>query len=302
MSKKQIFVSIKEINEATDKQDVKTAQTLLSDVKDLLKADRSIVNETNESQYTPIIIATVNKNSNVELIKLLIDAGADVKATTRSGQTPLILAAQNGHDKIVELLLGSGADAKAIISARGISALFMAAQNGHDKVVELLLGSGADAKTVNAKGISVLYVAAQNGHNKIVELLLGAGADTKAVNARGISALYVAAQKGYDKIVELIAKAEGADLKLSSFENSSLSQNVSLDSIASGKKVKEQYSDWNDEYETRVSSPITSANNSNDQSSSSLQELITQQQIRDENNQDDVNSIGHTTYSSTLND
>ena len=204
----KLFVLVEEINKATAQQDVKTVQTLLSDVKDLLKADRSIVNEKNELQRTPILEATIEKNLNIELVTLLIDAGADVNATTKSGQTPLILAAQNGHDKVVELLLGAGANVKAV-NTRGASALFMAAQEGHDKAVKLLLKKGADAKTVNANGTSALFMAVKKGYHEVVKLLLEKGVDVTDTNVAGTySILGTVIRYKHIKVVKVLIESK----------------------------------------------------------------------------------------------
>ena len=50
---------------------------------------------------------------NVERIRLLIDAGADVNHCENGGTTPLILAASNGHLDAVKLLVDAGADTTA---------------------------------------------------------------------------------------------------------------------------------------------------------------------------------------------
>ncbi len=51
--------------------------------------------------------------------KLLLDAGANVKAENRYGVTPLSLACQNGNTALVELLLSAGADPNTIAPWRG---------------------------------------------------------------------------------------------------------------------------------------------------------------------------------------
>ena len=48
-----------------------------------------------------------------------------------------------GHEKVVELLLGAGADVNAQGGGEDGTALYAASRGGHEKVVELLLGKGA---------------------------------------------------------------------------------------------------------------------------------------------------------------
>ena len=61
----------------------------------------------------------------------------------RNGATAVLGASQNGHLEIVRLLLESGAD-KDLTKNDGATALTIASQNGHLEVVRLLLESGAD--------------------------------------------------------------------------------------------------------------------------------------------------------------
>jgi serine/threonine-protein phosphatase 6 regulatory ankyrin repeat subunit B len=85
-------------------------------------------------------------------------------------------ASQNGHLKVVELLLKQQADPN-IQTKNGYTALMSASQNGHLKVVELLLKQQANPNIQTKDGCTALMYASQNGHLKVVELLLKQQAD-----------------------------------------------------------------------------------------------------------------------------
>jgi uncharacterized protein len=71
-------------------------------------------------------------------VKLLINAGADVNAAeTRYGMTPLARAARNGHLEVIKVLLDSGADRDARIKD-GRSAMQLAQHYGHVEAENLL--------------------------------------------------------------------------------------------------------------------------------------------------------------------
>jgi cytohesin len=86
-------------------------------------------------------------DGNIEVVKQLLAAGANVNAKNKWGGTPLHWAARGGHKEIVELLIAKGANVNAKNDEDG-TPLHLAADRGHTEVVELLITKGAD---VNAK-------------------------------------------------------------------------------------------------------------------------------------------------------
>ncbi len=52
-------------------------------------------------------------NQNPEVIKVLLEAGADVNARTAADKTPLMFAAENNQNpEVIKVLLDAGADGK----------------------------------------------------------------------------------------------------------------------------------------------------------------------------------------------
>ncbi|KIW21484.1 hypothetical protein PV08_02064 [Exophiala spinifera] len=126
--------------------------------------------------------------------------------------TALYAASLNGHEKVVELLLGKGANVNAQGGIYG-NALQAASYHGREKVVRLLLSKGADVNAQGGECGSALQAASYNGQEKLVELLLGEGADVDVwVPGRPCgTALFVASDRGHEKVVELLLR-KGADV------------------------------------------------------------------------------------------
>ena len=76
-------------------------------------------------------------------VNKLIKKEADVNAANAGGFTPLIAAAEKGHQKIVALLLTHGAEVKQATTDNGTTPLIVAVEKGYRKIVEMLLTHGA---------------------------------------------------------------------------------------------------------------------------------------------------------------
>ncbi|OJJ75881.1 hypothetical protein ASPBRDRAFT_84380, partial [Aspergillus brasiliensis CBS 101740] len=92
--------------------------------------------------------------------------------------TPFFWAAAEGHDKVLQLLLGTGAvDPNIKDAKRGQSAICAAAEGGHESVVARLLGVGVDCHAADSQGKTPLAYAVEKGSASILDILLKAGAD-----------------------------------------------------------------------------------------------------------------------------
>lgn len=141
----------------------------------------------------------------------------DVDARDSSNQTPLSIAAENGHTSIVKMLLDltpNRVDALADNDFRQ-TPLSIAAEFGHIDIVNMLLDLGTDLVDVNAKdyysGGTPLYLAPKKGHDAIVKLLLDLGSNRVDINAKdddGRTPASWAALQGYNSIVEMLDAAQ----------------------------------------------------------------------------------------------
>jgi ankyrin repeat protein len=107
-------------------------------------------------------------------VKNLLQHGAAVNVTSpkdRLDSTALTLAASNGHDAVLELLLQAGADIDWRTERDGFSALMLAAELGHWSTVGMLLSAGADPGLQDRKGNTACDLAVANGHGAVTRVL-----------------------------------------------------------------------------------------------------------------------------------
>ncbi|EXJ65974.1 uncharacterized protein A1O5_10950 [Cladophialophora psammophila CBS 110553] len=123
--------------------------------------------------------------------KGLLEAGCRPNDQDEDGPTALILAAEDGYDSIVNLLLAAGASVK-IVSSTGVRALSIAAGNGHAEAVRLLLSHGADKNFVMEERVPMLLTAIYRGHRDVVNLPIESGINLES-RWKSWTPLYLAA-------------------------------------------------------------------------------------------------------------
>jgi ankyrin repeat protein len=170
---------------AFQRNDTDTAKHLLTEHEVLLDLNRSI-----PGGGPPLVIAAANDDEG--LIQMLLAKGAAVDARGWHGETALIEAASRGRLSTVRILLLHGAD--LLTGDRsGRTPLVAASQTGRDAVVAELLKRGAkvDERDPNW-GMTPLMWAAQFGHVGTVRLLLEHGANPGVRDDTGRTALSIA--------------------------------------------------------------------------------------------------------------
>jgi len=94
----------------------------------------------------------------LEIVKLLVEKGADITLKDNEGWTPLVWASWSGTDKIVSFLLNKGAKINVQTDKKWTS-LMAASLRGYDVVVKLLLDRSADKTVKNSDGETALDIA-----------------------------------------------------------------------------------------------------------------------------------------------
>ena len=111
---------------------------------------------------------------NYDIIKLLIDNGADVNIGRGTAWNPLYAAARESSPEVVKLLLKNGADANILNKDSGSPIISAVHNDNAAQVLKLLIKAGADVNHANKYGMTALKLA--NGNKEIAQILIKAGA------------------------------------------------------------------------------------------------------------------------------
>ncbi|KAH6666813.1 hypothetical protein B0J14DRAFT_659379 [Halenospora varia] len=152
------------------------------------------------------------REANEKIMKLLIDAGANVNFHVNGQNTALYEASGTGNVEMVQILLDAGANANCEMNSEG-AALRRAAEDGDFEVFSLLLSSGGALDSGDRLCYTALQIAAKNGFREVVKALLAAGANAKTVNNFGWTAGDLAATWGHIEVAKLLMPVENIDFK-----------------------------------------------------------------------------------------
>ncbi|EHK19775.1 uncharacterized protein TRIVIDRAFT_203361 [Trichoderma virens Gv29-8] len=184
------------------------------DLVKLLVDNGADVNKSVGRKYTPVYGATHSQNT--EIVQYLLSHNANPTLACSLGSTPMHVAAYQGSSEIVRLL----AEAKADIDYCENSALMSAIHIMSDsaEVLRILLEYGADINRKDSAGRTALDAAIVNNHPNIVKLMLS---ESKVKPDFSRERLLEAVRNGYTEVVSLVLES-GADVNMLDEGNASL--------------------------------------------------------------------------------
>ena len=151
------------------------------------------------------MVACLEENN--EIVRILLDAGADARWISSHQVSAITIACQNGNLSIADTLLNHDNDLLEIAGDRGLTPLFDAIIYQRFEIVRLLLNRGASAHAATQDGKTALMRACYEDNLAIVRMLLAADVDVEARDIIQRTALHYAVLFESNKTVgELIVE------------------------------------------------------------------------------------------------
>lgn len=180
-------------------------------VERMVKSQNVDLNYRRNDGLTALSLAVEEGHERVVRIILEKD-GVDPNSKDNKGRTPLSMAAICGREVVVQMLLekdGVDPDSK---SNDGRTPLSWAAQSGCEKVIQILLEEGVDPDSTDNDGRTPLSMAAIYGNEVVVQMLLakdGVNPNSKDYNHQ--TPLSLAAWNGHEVVVQMLLEKDGVN-------------------------------------------------------------------------------------------
>jgi hypothetical protein len=142
-------------------------------------------------------------HGNREMVRALLDAGAEINARSSRAQTALMRLDDEATENLVWDLVAAGAKLN-LRDEDGETVLILAASYSKPEVLRALLAAGAKVNAKDKEGVTALMSAAAAGSLENVRLLIDAGANVNARNNSDETALELAGENEYAEVVELL--------------------------------------------------------------------------------------------------
>jgi ankyrin repeat protein len=212
----------------------------LEGVKTLIEQNPELVNAKDKDGRTPLHWAC--RGVHLEVVKFLVDKGADVNAEDSNKVVPLHSLAVRNSTEAIEILLAKGAvvdakdyrdqtalhhaaiydasDAAALLIEKGADIesrddyartplLLCARERGGPETTRILLQAGANVNARDKFQSSSLELAAWRGKKEVVDILMDAGACIPSGGREGRLLLSITASQGLSRLFDAIAKVGG---------------------------------------------------------------------------------------------
>lgn len=190
----------------------------IDEVKRLVKAGADLNEKFDFGMHrdiTHLLLACMfSWEKSAEIVKVLIDAGADVNVEWKGMNLLHVAVEHAGDEAVIEPLVANGLDINEMNKA-GQTPLYGAAFHGKIEWAETLIKNGADLNATEEykRGQTPLHVAILKKHKEVAELLIAKGADVNAKDKFLYTPLDYAISKNHKELADLLRKHGGVSGK-----------------------------------------------------------------------------------------
>jgi ankyrin repeat protein len=192
---------------AAFRDDIAALVELIQEVRDINASDKA-------TDMTALSYAI--ENGNLDMVHILISAGALPNAANSKGETPLMFLTHESSREFVGELLRLGADAKGH-DDQGRTVLMDAARVCKPEVINELIELGAKPDARDNEGNTVLMAAAENEDDNVLQLLIKHRVPVDYRNNDGQSAVVFAILAGHGNQLKTLLDA-GATMSLTKLQ------------------------------------------------------------------------------------
>ena len=187
----------------------------------LIHAGADVNVRTGKRQRTPLMIAL--RGGNYAKVIALIQGGADIdkpgsKTNCAYGRTALMYAVRRLNKTCIRTLIAAGANVNLSPVPNCVTPLILATLRGDLGICTMLQSAGAHINTAMQNGMTPLYTAAEIGHDSILRFYIKCNAQLNKATNTGMTPLYVATKVGNTQIVKLLCEA-GANVNKTTHVN-----------------------------------------------------------------------------------
>lgn len=177
-------------------------------VKSMIEGNKDLLEIRIDTYFTPLNFASLEGKT--DIVKYLVEKGADINTRDREGSNPLQNAAIKGYFDIVKILVEKGSDVN-YKDDNDVTPLHFACMSGNYELVKYLIDKGANVRAVSKAGREPIFEAAWGGNLEMLKFLESKGADLKGINSNGNTPLHFASRNGSKELIEYIL-SKGYDI------------------------------------------------------------------------------------------
>lgn len=173
-------------------------------VAELLRGDPDLAVAVDENdRFLSLPLHTAANMGNVEIARLLVNAGSEIDCWDSDESTPLQCAAVRRHAEMTEYLIFKGADVN-FRDRNGAYALSFAASGGDSTIVHMILEAGADLNYFDPQGITLLHYAVSRNLQELFDRVIDRSDINAALAGNGDMPIHWAATGGHAGMIEAL--------------------------------------------------------------------------------------------------